>query len=204
LFDINKNPGKLSLMCQIILVRPGASDFDIENRIQGTLSVPLSAEGTEEIEQIANRLADRTVDVVYAPTCQPAYDSACTIAKRLNVRVNKLDRLENLDYGLWQGMTVDQIRRKNPKVFRLWQEKPETICPPEGETLSEATDRIKAVFTKLIKRNREKTVVLVLPEPMASLVRNYFDQSKLGDLWSKPKTDGGWEEFEIVTTSESA
>ena len=35
-------------------------------------------------------------------------------------------------------MLIDDVKRKQPKVYRQWQEQPEIICPPEGEMLSEA------------------------------------------------------------------
>ncbi len=190
-------------MAQIILVRPGATNFNDENRIQGTLDVPLNREGTDEVERIAEGLSSREVDAVYAPSCQPAFDTAKAIATALDVKLRRLDRMRNLDFGLWQGMLVDEVRRKHPRVYRQWQDRPESICPPEGETLPEAAQRIEAAMAKLIKRHKEETFVLVLPEPIASLVRYHFDQAELGDLWKANQEHGQWETFEIGAAVET-
>ena len=56
--------------------------------------------------------------------------------------------MQNLDHGLWQGMLIEDVRRKQPKVYRQWQEQPETVCPPEGEMLSQAEERIRTAMAK--------------------------------------------------------
>ena len=59
------------------------------------------------------------------------------IGATLDLKVKTLDKLQNLDHGLWQGMLVSDVKTKQPKVYRQWQEQPETVCPPQGETLSD-------------------------------------------------------------------
>ena len=33
------------------------------------------------------------------------------------------------------GMLVEEVKQKQPRVYRQWLEHPETVCPPEGETV---------------------------------------------------------------------
>ena len=68
-------------------------------------------------------------------------------------------------------MLFDDVKSKQPKVFRQWQERPDTVCPPEGETLREATDRLKAAIAKLTKKHKSGTIALVLSQPLASVLR---------------------------------
>ena len=42
-----------------------------------------------------------------------------------------------MNHGLWQGMIIDEVKRKQPKVYKQWQEHPENVCPPEGEMLAQ-------------------------------------------------------------------
>ena len=185
-------------MVRIVLIRPGSTDYDQEQRIQGTLDVPLNEEGNAEVDRLIDALRPLQLDVVYAPGCQPAMATAEAIAKALDVKLKKLDRMHNLNQGLWQGMLIDEVRRKQPKVYRQWQEKPQCICPPEGEMLDQAEDRVRASMTKLLKRHKEGVVGLVVPEPLASLVRGYLlHQGELGDLWKATACHGRWEVVEV-------
>ena len=43
-------------MVQIVLIRPGSTDYDEQGRIQGTLDIPLSEQGTREVERVIEEI----------------------------------------------------------------------------------------------------------------------------------------------------
>lgn len=189
-------------MLRIVLIRPGATDYDREQRIQGTLDIPLSDEGGREVSQLAGQLVDYGIEIVYSPDCQPARQTAELIARKLAVRFKRLDRMQNLNHGLWQGMPIEEVRHKQPRVYKQWQEQPENVCPPEGEMLSEADTRVRAAMTRLFKKHRGGTIALVVPEPLASLVRRCVNHTDLGNLWKTACEHGHWEVLEVEPRSE--
>lgn len=180
-------------MLHIVLIHPGCTDYDLQGRIQGNLDVPLNEQGTAEVARMIEEIRSLGIETVYAACCEPAMQTAKVIAEALGVKFRKLDRLQNLNQGLWQGMLVEEVRLKQPKVYRQWQEHPENTCPPEGEMLSEAAERVEAAMTKLLKRHSEGVIAVVAPEPLASLVRQFFSPGQLGDLWKAPEQHGRWE-----------
>ena len=185
-------------MLRIILVRPGTTDYDHQGRIQGTLDIPLNDQGTLEAKNLAEQLRGEGIQVVYASESAPSLQSGQLIAAGLAVKLKRLDQMENLDHGLWQGMLIDEIRRKHPKVYRQWQEQPESVCPPDGEMLSQAEERVRASILKLMKRHRGGVIALVLPEPLASLVRAFVKHNGVGDLWKAAGERAWWEVLEIT------
>ena len=46
-------------MCQVVLIRAGATLYDEQNRVQGVLDIPLSENGQGEVTRMANELAER-------------------------------------------------------------------------------------------------------------------------------------------------
>jgi broad specificity phosphatase PhoE len=44
-------------MTQVVLIRPGATVYDEQNRVQGILDIPLSERGRAEVAQLVERLA---------------------------------------------------------------------------------------------------------------------------------------------------
>ena len=185
-------------MPQMILIRPGSTDYDQQKRIQGTLDIPLNQQGDSEVACIIDELRGRRIEAVYAPPCQPAEQTAKAIAEGLGIKYKKLDRMQNVDHGLWQGMRIDEVRRKQPKVYRQWQEQPESVCPPKGEMLNQAEDRMRSAITKLLKRHKEGVFALVIPEPLASLVRRFVSHRELGDLWKASAEHGRWEILDVT------
>ncbi|HPP52242.1 MAG TPA: histidine phosphatase family protein [Thermoguttaceae bacterium] len=186
-------------MVRIILIHPGTTSYTQEGRIQGNLDLPLSEEGQTEIAQLAELLRNQGIELLYAPESEPAWQTAQKIGDLLEVKVKKLERMENLNFGLWQGIQIEEIRHKQPKVYRQWQEQPETVCPPEGEMLAEVEARAQAAAARLLKKHPEGVIGVVLPEPLASLVRRALTGQALGDLWKALGMHGDFEILEVNT-----
>jgi broad specificity phosphatase PhoE len=188
-------------MVRIVLVRPGATDYVQQGRIQGALEVPLSEEGAQEAARLSGELAGMGLDALYSSDSEHALQTAGAIATALGVRLKPLETLRNLDHGLWQGMLVEEVKRKQPKVYRQWQDQPESVCPPGGEMINDAQERVRTALTKVLKKHKGETVGLVVPEPLASLVRAYLEQSEVGDLWQAAAQHGTWEIIEVEPRS---
>ena len=56
-------------------------------------------------------------------------------------------------------------------MYRQWLEKPDSVRPPEGESLPEARERLKTVLTKLAKKHKTGRVALVVGQPLANVLR---------------------------------
>jgi phosphoserine phosphatase len=187
-------------MVHLVLIRPGSTEYDLQGRIQGTLDIPLSQQGREEVNLAIEGLRGQSLSVIYCAPCAAATQTAELLGEALRVKVKSIDNLRNLDQGLWQGMLVDEVKHKQPKVYRQWQEHPENVCPPNGEMLTDAAHRVDEAMDKLLKRHRGGAVGLVVSEPLATLVANRLHGDELGDLW---KTHNGctcWREFDVDPT----
>jgi len=183
-------------MLQIVLIRPGATEYDVQHRIQGSLDISLNEQGLKEVAALAEQLREKGLEVIYSPTSQPALQTAELLADVLALKHKKID-LPNLNLGLWQGMLISDVRHKLPKVYRQWQEQPESVCPPEGEMLAAADERVRAVIIKLLKRQKEGVIGLVLPEPLYSLAARFIAHRELGDLWKAANGHGQYEVFAV-------
>ncbi len=155
-------------MSEVVLVRPGCTDFDEQHRIQGTLDLPLNKKGQQELGEIASQLKKHSIDVIFSAPCESARLTAKSISGQLGIPVKELEELRNLNQGLWQGLQIEEVKRKFPKVYKQWIEAPESICPPEGEMVEDALERIRKVLRKPIKK--KKSFAIVAPDPLATLV----------------------------------
>lgn len=150
------------------VVRPGETEFDGLSRIQGTLDLPLTEHGLKQVSQLAETLRGEAIDVIYASPTEPAATSATLLGEALDVPVRIVEGLANLHMGLWQGLLADDIRRKQPRVFKQWEDQPETVCAPEGEECEEAFERVTEALRKPLKR--DESFLVMAPEPIATLV----------------------------------
>lgn len=180
-------------MFQVVLIRPAATDYDQQGRIQGVLDIPLSDEGTNEAARLAEELRGLAIEQIFYSDCERARQTATAIAQTLCIKAKRLEQMHNLDEGLWQGMLINEVKRKQPKLYRQWQEHPESVCPPEGEPLVAAQERVQTALGKLFRKHHKGVLGLVVPEPLASVVRSYLNRTELGDLWQAETTHGTWE-----------
>ena len=180
-------------MTQIALIRTGSTDYDEQGRIAGTLDIPLCHNGAGQVSRLVDELAPLGITQVYSAPDQASVQTADAIAAACNGKAKRLDKLQNINLGLWQGKLIDDVRQTQKKVYKQWQDHPETICPPQGETLSEARKRVAPSLKKLIKKGDDAVIALVVPQPLCSLVRSILTHDSIGDLWAAEGDCGSWE-----------
>lgn len=157
-------------MTIVAVVRPGWTDFDEQHRLIGSLDLPLNARGVTQIAALIEPLKTLATppEAVVCGTSQPATCTAEAIAAAFDLTPRLCEELCNLNQGLWQSSTIEEIGRRMPRVFNQWQEAPETICPPEGEPWEEAVERVRSALKKPLRKF--DSLVIVASEPLASLV----------------------------------
>jgi broad specificity phosphatase PhoE len=178
-------------MSQVILIRPGATLYDEQHRVQGVLDIPLSERGHDEVvrmaQEISASLGASSLTALYCGPGENAIRTAEIVGKVVGVRPKRINEFRNLDQGLWQGLQLDEIKRRNTKLFRQWLEDPATICPPRGETVERAMERIKSAFRPLLRRHQDEAIGLVVGEPLARLVACYLrcePRVQLDERWT--------------------
>ena len=163
-------------MSIVVLIRPGCTDYDEQHRIQGALDLPLNDRGRQQVDRLIDELRGQKLEKIFTSSSEPAHSTAIAVGDRLDVPVKELDGLRNFDQGLWQGLQVDDVRRKYPKAYKQWNESPESICPPEGEPVDELAERVRHALRKPMKRGTRFAVVA--SEPIATLIRGVITGSE--------------------------
>ncbi len=160
---------------QIVLVKPGVTDFDAQGRIMGTLDVPLSDSGIAQAQGVAAEFAGVEISAVYSGPCLAAQQTAVEITAHSRVRPRVEAKLKNVDMGLWQGRELDELKSNQPRFVRQWQDNPEQICPPGGETLMDVRPRVDAFLKRISRKHKSGVVVVVVGDPLASEIAARID-----------------------------
>ena len=187
-------------MTIVAVVRPGWTDFDEQHRLIGALELPLNARGTPQVAALIEQLRTLSAppEAVVCGMVQPATCTADAIAAAFDLTARKSEELSNLNQGLWQGSTIEDIGRRMPRVFNQWQEAPETICPPEGEPWEDAVDRIRRALKKPLRKF--DSLVIVASEPLASLVSSVLT-GEPPDLTSAFSEEPGDPQIDVFESS---
>jgi probable phosphoglycerate mutase len=191
--NIFGNPSNLNFL----LVKAGSTDLDDQGRIVGSLDMPLSPAGEEEAKETADELHSYDIDAIYSAACISAQQTAQQLSRDGEIRVRVQENWVNLDHGLWHGKCLDELKENQPKLYRQWQENPESVCPPGGETIEEVRLRVKTVLKKICRKFRSGTIAIVAPDPLIGIIRSEIDDSEIRDLVPSKEATIRWEEIEF-------
>lgn len=121
----------------------------------------LSDRGIEQATALAERLKDlsRKPTALYVSPLERARETAAPIAKALRLRPVVDKGLLECDFGIWTGKRLATLARR--AEWRTVQHSPSTFRFPEGESFSEMQLRVWETVTKIVKRHRNRTVIVV-------------------------------------------
>jgi len=145
---------------RLILVRHGETIWNDERRYQGEADLPLSESGEIQARQVAVRLADEAIDLIYSSDLKRALQTADRVAAVHGTKIIVERRLRELSFGAWEGLTYAEIQERYPQALARWEEEPLVTAPPGGESLNGLVGRVKD-FCDDLKRLEEETVLLV-------------------------------------------
>ena len=142
-------------MLKIFLVRPGSTEFDEQGRIKGCLDIPLSAAGEEQVQRAATELAEFDITRIYTSPCKSAIQTAEKLNRGGKAKIKIIEGFKNLNHGLWHGKLIEDLKSTQPRTYRNFADNPESTCPPEGESLRSAKDRVVKALNKIVRKNRD-------------------------------------------------
>jgi len=147
---------------QIILVRHGATDWNLQGRCQGSSDRNLSEVGIRQAEQIAGRLSNEGVDAVYSSGLQRARQTAERISHPHNLPVLIDDAVRELDHGELEGLTFNEIKSTYGDFLVRWRSEPAEICVPGGERLADVAERAWDGLNQIVQRHAEAERIVIV------------------------------------------
>src|SRR5262249_34835613 len=153
-------------MPELILLRHGESQWNLENRFTGWIDVPLSPRGEEEARKAGEKLRGHRIDKLYTSVLASAIETARLALEVAAIGALPTDRdpaLNERMYGDLQGLNkAEAARRFGPEQVHLWRRSYD-VRPPGGESLADTAARVLPFWERHILPDlRASTNVLVV------------------------------------------
>jgi alpha-ribazole phosphatase len=173
---------------RLILVRHGEPVAAARGRCYGKLDIRLSKRGREQTLLTARELKTAAINAIYTSTLRRARESAEIVARVLGLEIYIEERLCEIDFGEFEGLSYDQVAERYPKQYRAWMETPTEITFPGGENFMQMRRRVLQATADIRSSHVGQTVAIVahggvcriiLAEALQMPPRNIFslDQS---------------------------
>jgi phosphoserine phosphatase len=142
------------------LARHGETAWNVTEVFRGQSNVDLNDTGLKQAELLANYLSDVDIQAIYSSPLQRTYKTAQAIASRHNLQVIPVEGLNDMNFGVWEGVPVAEVNAKYPKLFADWIATPHLVQIPGGDTFDEVAKR-SLTFVDEVLQKHDGTVVLV-------------------------------------------
>lgn len=163
-------------MTRIYLVRHGETAWNAEGRWQGTLDIPLGEVGHQQAQALAKHLKDRPIAAIYSSDLSRARDTAEPLSRAKGLEIQTDARLRELDFGVFQGLTHDEIRAKYPEEERELFVNYLDFVLPEGESRRAVQARVYEMWQEVVRRHpNSEVVVMSHGGPVRLLLLKLFD-----------------------------
>src|SRR5262245_11493650 len=132
-------------MPDLILLRHGQSQWNLENRFTGWIDVPLSAKGEEEARGAGMKLRGRKIDELFTSVLKRAVDTATLALETAGIAGVPTERDQALNermYGDLQGLNKAEAAKKwGDAQIKQWRRSYD-VRPPGGESLADTAARV--------------------------------------------------------------
>lgn len=146
---------------RLIVLRHGETDWNRTGRYQGCIDTPLSDRGRAQAASAARALSGASLGAVYASPLARARETAEAIARPHGLVVRTAEALNEICHGAWEGLTVEEVRARFPDLYQRWQETPEAVTMPDGESLAQVEERVRGELLRLQPLHAGETICLV-------------------------------------------
>lgn len=137
-----------------LLIRHGETDWNRDGRLQGQRDVPLNAVGRDQASAVGRSLKRALDDRGLDPTqlrfvASPLGRARETMellrqAAGLDPSVYRLeDRLAELSFGSWEGLTWSELKRTATDSVRARRHDKWAFVPPGGESYAQLAARVR-------------------------------------------------------------
>lgn len=149
---------------EILLVRHGESapvdpsrPFDL---VDGHGDPPLSPEGREQAERVADRLAHEGIDAVYVTSLRRTAETAAPLAGRLGIEPVVERDLREVFLGEWEGgLFRVRIAENGPVAQRMWAEQRWDVIPG-AEPSGQLEARVRAAVERIAAAHPDQRVAV--------------------------------------------
>lgn len=171
-------------MTRLIIVRHGRTEWNREERFRGRADLELDEVGREQAKATAKRVEEWPVDAIYSSPLLRTRETAESLATLIGLNVNALPGIIDIDYGQFQGLSLEEAEAKYGEMYQQWWNSPHQVTFPGGESLKEVQDRAMAALYTLVEKHKKETIALVSHKVVCQVMVLSLLGLELSHFWS--------------------
>ena len=184
-------------MVRIYLVRHAEAEGNVREFFQGRIDTDVSEKGRLQLEKLAERFRDISIEALYSSPLRRAFTTAEAVNRFHELPIITDSALMEINGGDWEGVKWAELPEKFPDHMRLWKEEINHFAAPNGESTRQVYERMKAAMKRIASENQGRTIAVV-SHGMA--IKAYLNCAE-GREWDN-YSDPGWADNTAVSLIE--
>jgi len=168
-------------MTELILARHGETAWNVKRVFRGREDVDLDEAGIRQAELLGKYLSSWHLEAIYSSPLRRALDTANMVARYQKVAVAIAEGLTDFDYGEWQSLPEQEVKRLYPALLNKWHSNPDKVRIPGGESLEDVRRRAVGVVDGILVKHQgnvllvsHRVVIKVLACHLLGLDNSHF------------------------------
>lgn len=186
----------------LILIRHGETTGQSSVRFYGATDIPLSDIGVQQMQRTGERLKTfRYSQIITSPLSRSR--DALAFFKDSDAEMEHIvvDEFAEINFGDWEGLTAQEIEQRYPLEHRIWKDKNNEFCYPNGESRSAFFNRVANGSKRILQNIFAPTLAIlhkgVIRIILAQLLNMPYEvlsgySIELGSIQYLIKNETGW------------
>ncbi len=133
----------------------------MEGRIQGRSDPDLSPKGVAQSLELLEQLKDRPISAIYTSMLQRSILTAQPIAKFLNLPIQKQPELDEIAFGIMEGVQVLSLNEELRREWERFKENRFTYRIPGAENFTDVATRLKPFKEKILREHTGEEILII-------------------------------------------
>ena len=164
----------------LYLVRHGRTRCDDENRFCGVSNLDLTEKGIEQAISLGRFFKSIRIKYIYTSERKQAIETAKIIqALNLNSKMIIDKNLNEMDFGKWEGLTRDTVKKTFKEEHTLWEKDPINNPIPYSESIQNVLKRALNFLKEIERKHKDETIVCISHETVMRILLSHFKGTPL-------------------------
>ncbi|NFL56447.1 alpha-ribazole phosphatase [Clostridium botulinum] len=179
----------------IYLIRHGETEYNKRKNFYGKLDIGLNEKGEEQSYKVGELLKNAKFNKIYISDRKRTRETAERILERnrfydkeKNI-IYKDERINEIDFGLFEGKSYEEIGSLYPKEQEKWEKDWENFVPPKGESAVVFYNRVEN-FMKHIQKEEDGNYLIVTHGGVIRMIYSYILQNNMDFYWNFASRNG--------------
>ncbi len=169
--------------CTIYLLRHGDTSIDAVKRYIGRSDVPLSENGRRQARWWKTEFASLQFDRIVCSDLGRTCETAGIVAEGRNVAIEPCSDLREIDLGQWDGLPVDEVKRRFPLEYEKRGANPAGFRTPSGESFFDVSGRVIPAMERIMSGARSGNILVVGHAGVNRVILCYLLEMPLSNLF---------------------